>query len=144
MVMKEEQKYLDIPESKLTETITGLNEKKARIVQIHCSKIKSADGKFTYELNYSFDLWQQPSSGSIRPSGVSAPDRFVTVRTVVDEGATLPSISWICPAAFLYENEIHDLYGINFKGITIDYKGNFYLVDKKFPQSGATSAEVSK
>lgn len=37
------------------------------------------------------------------------------------------SISDIFPAAFLIENEIQDLYGVEFNNLIIDYKGRLYL-----------------
>ena len=41
---------------------------------------------------------------------------------------TVPAISPLFLAAFVFENETHDLYGINIEGIAIDFKGNFYQV----------------
>jgi len=43
------------------------------------------------------------------------------------------SITAIYPYAFVYENEIHDLFGITFKNLTPDYGGNFYKLAKKTP-----------
>ena len=36
---------------------------------------------------------------------------------------------------FLYENEIHDLFGMRFDGINIDYGGNFYRIAATAPFS---------
>jgi ech hydrogenase subunit D len=33
----------------------------------------------------------------------------------------------------LYENEIHDLFGVPVDGLTIDFKGNFYKTAVKYP-----------
>ncbi len=38
--------------------------------------------------------------------------------------------------AFVWENEIQDLFGINFDSIAIDFKGNFYTLSKDNPMSG--------
>ena len=35
--------------------------------------------------------------------------------------------------ALLYENEMHDLFGINVKNMAIDYKGTFYRTAVKTP-----------
>ena len=45
----------------------------------------------------------------------------------------LPSISSIYLCAVLYENEIHDLFGVQVAGIAIDFKGKFYKTAIKFP-----------
>ncbi len=41
----------------------------------------------------------------------------------------------IYPNAFLYENEIHDLFGVVVKNITIDYRGTLYRTAIKTPFS---------
>ena len=50
----------------------------------------------------------------------------------------------ICWSSFIYENEIHDLYGINIKNINIDYKGKFYRTDVKAAFSKLEGAAASK
>ncbi|UWG98752.1 NADH-quinone oxidoreductase subunit C [Dehalobacter sp. DCM] len=49
-----------------------------------------------------------------------------SLRMEVQVGDTVPSISGDFFGAFLYENEIHDLYGVNFSGMAVDFKGTFY------------------
>ena len=49
------------------------------------------------------------------------------------EEEEIPSISDIFAPAFLYENEIHDLFGINIKMMNVDYKGNLYRLSQKTP-----------
>lgn len=43
------------------------------------------------------------------------------------KGETLPSISGICFAAVVVENEIQDLFGITVTGLAIDYEKHFIL-----------------
>ena len=58
-----------------------------------------------YELNYSFDLNL----------------KFINFRIKIDANTTvIPSISDIYFQAFLYENEMKDLFGITYEGISID------------------------
>ena len=38
----------------------------------------------------------------------------------------LPSISPFYWSAFLYENEMHDLFGITVKGMALDFQGHLY------------------
>ena len=85
-----------------------------RLVQIGCSTLESG-----YELNYSFDKDY----------------RFKNLRITVAPGEEVPSISVIYPNAFLYENEIHDLFGVPIKNITIDYRGTLYQTAIKTPFS---------
>lgn len=91
-----------------------------RLVQIGCTGL---DGKF--EINYSFDKDY----------------RFETLRVELLEGGTLPSISSIYFGAFIYENEIHDLFGISVTGMNIDFKGTLYRTTVKYPFSTDTKKE---
>ena len=47
--------------------------------------------------------------------------------------AKLPSISAAFWCAFLYENELHDLFNITVEGIAVDFHGKFYNTAVKFP-----------
>ena len=44
----------------------------------------------------------------------------------VENGVAVPSITGVYPAAFVFENESHDLFGVSFEGISIDFGGEFY------------------
>ena len=44
----------------------------------------------------------------------------------VQKGMPIPSITDNFIAAFVFENEIHDLFGVEIRNIAIDFKGNFY------------------
>lgn len=57
-----------------------------------------------------------------------------TVKGVKHEDV-VPSISGQFLEAFVFENEIHDLFGVNFEGIAIDFQGNFYLTAVKEPMT---------
>jgi len=50
----------------------------------------------------------------------------------------LHSVTAIYSYAFVYENEIHDLFGITFKNISLDFGGNFYKLSKKTPWNPVT------
>ncbi len=101
----EEQEMIDISKGELIERVARLRSSGYRLVQI-CPTTQ-ADG---YEMNYSFDLDL----------------RFINLRFTVVPGETLPSISLLYWNAFLYENEIHDLFGIPITNIAIDYRGTLY------------------
>ena len=85
-----------------------------RLVQVGCTTLPSA-----YELNYSFDKDYH----------------FKNLRITVATGEEVPSISVIYPNAFLYENEIHDLFGVVIRNINIDYRGTLYRTTIKVPFS---------
>lgn len=53
-----------------------------------------------YEICYSFDRLY----------------RVQTHRVTLPEGASLPGITGIYPSAFVYENELHDIFGIAVAG----------------------------
>jgi len=62
---------------------------------------------------------------------------FETIREQIEPGATVPSISEFFGAAFLYENEIRELFGINVTGIGVDLKGQLYKTATRVPFSHA-------
>ena len=97
-----------------------------RLVLITCSKEpagKVAAQKF--ELSYSFDKDYD----------------MTTLRIDLAPGENLPSITSVYDGAYLYENEINDLFGINITGINIDFKGTFYKVAIPTPFNPALGGE---
>jgi len=54
-------------------------------------------------------------------------------RLTVPEGTVIPSVGASYGGAFVYENEIHDLYGFSFTGMTIDFKGTFIRTTVPYP-----------
>ncbi len=83
-----------------------------RLVQIHCVRVEEG-----FELNYTFDKDLE----------------FVNYRVILPIEQEIVSISRIFSPAFLYENELKDLFGVKIGGITIDYDGNLYRVAQKTP-----------
>jgi ech hydrogenase subunit D len=45
----------------------------------------------------------------------------------------LQSITAIYPYAFIYENEMHDLFGVTFKNLALDYGGKFFKISSETP-----------
>jgi ech hydrogenase subunit D len=112
--MSEPQENTPIGKSDLVGMVAQFFAEGYRLVQIGCSTLPSA-----YELNYSFDKDY----------------RFKNLRVTAAPGEEVPSISVIYPNAFLYENEIHDLFGVVIKNINIDYRGTLYRTAIKVPFS---------
>ncbi len=59
--------------------------------------------------------------------------KMVRLRISILPDTEIVSISDIYAPAFLYENEIHNLFGINIKMISLDYHGNLYRIKKEAP-----------
>lgn len=109
--MTDQEVKLVEPDNLVTEVLK-LKHEGWRLVQICATKIDRE-----YELTYSFG----------KDYG------FGCLRLLAAPGMEIMSISNIYEPAFLYENEIHDLFGIEIKMITLDYHGNFYRIAKKKP-----------
>lgn len=62
------------------------------------------------------------------------------VRVNVPDGMSVPSITASYPAAFVFENETHDLFGVKIEGINIDFSGEFYTVNVAYPMNPRAAA----
>ncbi|MFA5928959.1 MAG: NADH-quinone oxidoreductase subunit C [Candidatus Margulisiibacteriota bacterium] len=104
--MIENQEITVIEKTDLLAKVRERLESGDRLVQIGATR--SPDH---LELNYSFDN----------------NFKFRNYKLILPlAGAEVPSVSAIYWAAFLYENEIHDLFGIKITDIALDYQGKFY------------------
>jgi len=112
--MSEPQEIIPIEKDALLGAVSDLFAQGYRMVQIGCTTLENA-----YELNYSFDKDYH----------------FKNLRITAKPEDEIQSISVIYPNAFLYENEIHDLFGIKIKNISVDYKGTLYRTAIKTPFS---------
>jgi ech hydrogenase subunit D len=108
----EKQPITVVTRERLVAEVGALKAGGHRLVQIECTKIDAA-----HELTYSFDLASS----------------FSSLRVLVAPGEEVPSVSGVYWAAFAYENEIHDLFGIAFPGLVVDYRGAFYRTRVKTP-----------
>jgi ech hydrogenase subunit D len=110
--MTENQENIKIEINELLKKVSELKSSGFRLVQIGCTFAGSI------EINYSFDRDY----------------RFINLKLYLASLDTeIPSISPIFSNAFLYENEMHDLFGIKVTGVAIDYQGNFYRLAVKYP-----------
>lgn len=83
-----------------------------RLVQVNCTKAGEE-----FEINYSFEKDY----------------RFENLRLIISPETEVPSISGMFWGAFVYENEMHDLYGVAVKGMNIDFNGNFIRTAVRYP-----------
>ena len=58
---------------------------------------------------------------------------FINYKVSIDEDTEIESITSIFPNAFLYENEMSELFGIKIKYIALDYKNKLYDIAVETP-----------
>ncbi|MEI6785238.1 MAG: NADH-quinone oxidoreductase subunit C [Verrucomicrobiota bacterium] len=107
----------------LLEKVGEMRQQGYRLVQIGATRLPEH-----VELTYSFDR-------DIRLTNL----RF----QVLAAEARVPSISSIYWCAFLYENELHDLFNVQVDGMAVDFHGHLYETTVKFP-FGSTKAPAAK
>jgi ech hydrogenase subunit D len=78
-----------------------------RMCSITCESLGQEEFELTYHLDLNYEL--------------------TNLRVLGKYSEEMPSISHIFPSALLHENEYKDLFGVNFEGLLIDYKGNLYI-----------------
>jgi ech hydrogenase subunit D len=109
---REEQAIIPIDVQKLIGSVEQFRNEGYRLVQIGCTKVGEI-----FEINYSFDK----------------DFTFKNLRITVTAETEVPSISGMYWGAFVYENEMHDLFGIQVRGMNIDFKGTFIRTAIKYP-----------
>ncbi len=111
--MAELQEIMPVEKSDLMGLVAEFFAEGYRLVQIGCTTLPEG-----YELTYSFDREY----------------KLRHLRFLAAPGEEVPSISVIYPGAFLYENEIHDLFGVAITHIAVDYRGTLYrtAIEKPF------------
>jgi ech hydrogenase subunit D len=106
-IMIESQDLRETTSDRLLGKVLEMRDAGYRLVQIGATRTEGV------EINYSFDRNLT----------------FVNLKVkLTDNSQKIPSISGIYWSAFLYENELHDLFGLQIKHINIDYQGHFYKV----------------
>ncbi len=111
--MIEKQEIILIKKEELVGKVSELAAQNYRLVQICATRTDRLT------LDYSFD---------------DTNNKFIDFRLELPlEGAELPTITGVYLAAFTYENELHDLFGITIPNIAIDFGGKFYRINEKQP-----------
>lgn len=82
-----------------------------RLIQI------SATFKGSYDLLYSFEKDYN----------------MINLRVLLPDGEWVDSLSSIYSYAYLYENEMRDLFGIEVHGMNVDFEGKLYQTAEKTP-----------
>jgi ech hydrogenase subunit D len=107
------QEFVSVPAAELLETVSDIKTKGYRLGQICATTLDDV-----LEVLYSFE-----KDFTLKNLKVETPAR----------SAELYSVTAIYPPAFIYENEIHDLFGITFKNLAIDFGGHFFKIAKETP-----------
>lgn len=110
--MRENYELKILAPDQITIKAHSLRNKGARLSQI-CS-VRTKGG---YDLLYSYVLG----------------DLFKNYKVSISENAEIESITAIFPNAFLYENEMSELFGIKIKYIALDYKNKLYDISVETP-----------
>ena len=112
-----------IPMQSLLEKVGEMRKQGYRLVQIGATRLPEH-----VELTYSFDR----------------ENRLTNLRLQVPAAeARVPSISSIYWCAFLYENELHDLFNVQVDNLAVDFHGHLYETAVKFP-FGRTKMPAAK
>jgi ech hydrogenase subunit D len=113
MNMIEPQPITAIDRSEIAAKAGALAKEGYRLVQICCTVAAE-----TLEITYSFDKEYALSNYRV---------------TLQKSDPAVPSITGAYLAAFTYENELQDLFGINVADMALNFKGNFYRLAVKTP-----------
>ena len=111
--------FEDVALGDLLVRVQGLKHEGVRFVQL-CAE--TYDGGM--DLVYSF--YDEPAN------------RAVNLCVNLPEGAEVPSIQGLYFTSFSYENETHDLFGVNFVNMKLDFGGHFFNVAETAPMTVIT------
>lgn len=121
------QTYTNISVSEIHTVAQKEKAKHNRCIQMSCTK--TDDG---IDVLYSFRSAE----------GISGITNYV-VHGLSDH-ASIPSIQNIYPAMFPFENEAHDLFGINVCHMNIDFEGSFYRLNTKSPMTIVSPEQIKR
>lgn len=113
--MNLETSFVDIELSQLRADAQMRKDEGWRYVQMLCTN--TDDG---IDLTYSYMKEGQLVNPTVRG---------------VKKGQQVPSVSDLFFAAFVFENEAHDLFDVDITDIVIDFGGNFYALSEKAPMT---------
>jgi len=106
------QDFRPIAASELLEKTQDLMADGYRLGQMCCTKVEEG-----LELIYSFDKEHV----------------LLNLKITLPGAVEITSITSVCWPAFIYENEVRDLFGVTFKHSALDYDGKFFKVSEPTP-----------
>lgn len=116
---------IEVKPQELLGKVAELREQGCRLVQIMCSMVNEQ-----FELTYNFD----------KKRGLT------NLRCLVAQGEEMQSITEQFWYAFVWENEIHDLFGLKFQKILdgLDFQGKFFRMAEQFPWNPQKGVDLGK
>ena len=105
---------IEIEADRILDTVMEMKNKGLRLSQACAAYVNDK-----YELSYSFaneDTYE-----------------YTTLRVIIDKETEICSITEFYPYAFLYENEMKELFGVNIKMINVDYHNKLYRIESETP-----------
>ena len=105
---------VEITPDELLGEVMAMKNKKLRLSQICC-----AYSNEKIELSYSF--------------ANDDTNEYTNLRLVIDKDTEVCSITEFYPYAFLYENEMKELFGVNIQMINLDYNQKLYRLKDETP-----------
>jgi ech hydrogenase subunit D len=107
----------------LLERVRALRDAKARLVQMSATRLTNH-----IEVTYTFEPARELGTPT---AGVCPP--LDNLRLLLPaERPWLPSITGLFWCAFIYENELHDLFNIQVDNLVVDFRGTFYNTAVKY------------
>lgn len=103
------QDLITIEKDQIIDETTKVKKEGYRLVTITCEN----EGEH-FEFTYHFDLNY----------------KMKNIRFTAAAGENVKSISNVYKGAFLIENEIQDLFGIDFDDLSVNYKGRLYMAEE--------------
>ena len=115
MEIKNPEKVLkEITPDQLLGEVMALKNQSLRLSQICC-----AYSEEKLHLSYSF--------------ANDDTNEYINLRLVIDKETEVCSITEFYPYAFLYENEMKELFGVNIQMINLDYSNKLYRINAETP-----------
>ena len=109
--MDDRQTFLEIDKDELLSKTEELKNDGYYLIQICATKKDNFDLLYSFEKDY----------------------ELINLRIAANESDEIQSISGLFFHAFLYENEMKDLFGLNIVNIVLDFQGTFYKTAIKTP-----------
>lgn len=119
--------FTEIAREDLLKVAQARHEEGCRFVQMLCTATETG-----IDLVYTFMREGEGCAYELENVQISGID------PKVDE---IPSVTEYFLSAFPFENEAHDLFGVNVKGIAIDFAGGFYKVAMDSPMTVISPAQ---
>lgn len=107
-----EQSIEPVAASELLSKARDMKNEGYRLLQICATKVSEG-----FEILYSFDKDHE----------------LFNLRLTIPEEEEIQSVTGEYWQAFIYENEMHDLFGIKIKNNELDYGGHFFKVSQPTP-----------